>query len=154
MLDTRDAGAMEGLQEPVPRPMLGVLRRAVADHAAGERRRVYPPLLHVGWPGGRQDVFATDPGDRLDHALRCDVVAAMLRVARRHAPVTDAVPMLWLTRSGPLSIGDVDLAWLAAARAACAEAGVGLTMVVVTRKGWFDPRSEVRREWQRLRNRI
>jgi hypothetical protein len=144
---------MEGISEPVPRPLLSVLRRAVADHAAAERRRVYPPLLHVGWPGGRQDVFAANPDDRLDHALRCDVVAALLRNACRHAPVPGAVPMVWLTRAGPLHTGDLDLAWLAAASTASAEAALGLTLVVVTRRGWFDPRSDTRREWKRLRTR-
>ena len=64
-----------------------------------------------------------------------------------------AIPMLWLTRSGPLEAGDLDLAWLAAARSASAEAGVDLMLVVVTRRGWFDPRSGVRRVWQRLRDR-
>ena len=49
--------------------------------------------------------------------------------------------------------GDLDLAWVQAVRAAGAEAGVELTLVVVTRKGWFDPRSGVRREWKRLRTR-
>ena len=81
-----------------------MLRRAVADHAARERRRVHPPLLHVGWPGGPEDVFAVGPDEELDHALRSDVVAALLHTARRHAPVAGAVPMLWLTRSGPLEV--------------------------------------------------
>jgi hypothetical protein len=61
--------------------------------------------------------------------------------------------MVWLTRAGPLDLQDVDAAWLAAARIATAEAGVSLTMVVVTRHGWLDPRSGVRREWKRLRQR-
>jgi hypothetical protein len=145
--------AIDGIREPLARPLHLVLRRAVADHAARERRRVHPPLLHVGWPGGREDVFAVGPHDELDQALRTDVVAAMVHTARRHAPVAGAVPMLWLTRSGPLQVGDLDLAWLAAARAATAEAAVDLTLVVVTRKGWFDPRTDVRREWKRLRTR-
>ena len=130
-----------------------MLRRAVVDHAAREPRRVYPALLHVGWPGGPEEVFAAGPDDELDHALRADVVAALLHTSRRHAPVTGAIPMLWLTRSGPLDVGDLDLAWLAAARTASAEARVDLVLVVVTRRGWFDPRSGVRREWKRVRNR-
>jgi len=144
---------IEGIHEPLARPLQNVLRRAVADHASRERRRVHPALLHVGWPGGSEDVFVVVPDEELDHALRCDVVAALLHRARRHAPVAGAVPLLWLTRSGPLEVGDLDLAWLAAARSASAEAGVGLTLVVVTRRGWFDPRSDVRREWKRLRTR-
>jgi hypothetical protein len=143
----------DGIREPVRGPLHTVLRRAVLDHAVRERRRVHPPLLHVGWPGAREEVFAVDPGDVLDHALRCDVIAALLRGARRHAPVSGAVPMLWLTRPAPLVVGDVDLAWLAAARSATGEAGLDLTLVVVNRHGWLDPRSGVHREWKRLRQR-
>lgn len=142
---------MDGLREPLARPLLAVLRRAVADHAVAERRRVYPPLLHVGWPGVRAEVFAAEPGDRLDPTLRCDAVAALLHVARRRAPTPGAVPMLWLTRTGPLEVGDLDLDWLSAAVRASAEAGLGLTFVVVTRRGWFDPRTGSRREWRRVR---
>ena len=149
----REVRTIEGIHEPLPRPLQSVLRRAVADHATRDRRRVHPALLHVGWPGGSEDVFVVVPADELDHALRSDVVAAMLHRSRRHAPVTGAVPMLWLTRSGPLEVGDLDLAWLAAARSASAEAAVDLTLVVVTRHGWFDPRTGVRREWKRLRTR-
>jgi len=145
--------AIDGIQEPLSRPLHTVLRRAVADHAARERRRVHPALLHVGWPGGPEDVFVAGADEDLDHALRTDIVAALLHTSRRHAPVTGAVPMLWLTRPGPLEVGDLDLAWLAAARSASAEAAVDLMLVVVTRRGWFDPRTDVRREWKRLRER-
>jgi hypothetical protein len=145
--------AIGGIQEPLSRPLHTVLRRAVADHATRERRRVHPPLLHVGWPGGPEDVFVVGADEELDHALRSDVVAALLHTARRRAPVAGAVPMLWLTRSGALEVGDLDLAWLAAARTAGAETGVELVLVVVTRHGWFDPRTGVRREWKRLRDR-
>jgi len=145
--------AIDGIQEPLSRPLHTVLRRAVADHAARERRRIHPTLLHVGWPGGPEDVFVVGPDEVLDHALRTDIVAALLHRSRRHAPVAGAVPMLWLTRSGPLEVGDLDLAWLAAARSASAEAAVDLMLVVVTRRGWFDPRTGVRREWKRVRDR-
>ena len=141
---------MEGIQEPVHRPMATVLRRAALDHARAERRHGYPPLLHVGVPGGAEEVFTLVPGDPTDHAIRADVLAAMIQRGRR---VSGAVPLVWLTRSGPLDLQDVDAAWLAAARTATAEAGVALTMVVVTRHGWMDPRSGVRRTWKRLRER-
>lgn len=148
-----DGRAMDGIEEPVQRALHTVLRRAVLDHIEREPRRVHPPLLHVGWPGAREEVFATEPGDRLDHALRTDILAALLQAARRHPPVTGAVPMLWLTRAAPLEVGDLDLAWLAAARTACAEADMALTFVLVNRHGWLDPRSGVHREWKRLRRR-
>lgn len=149
---------MEGIREPVSAPLHQALRRAVLEHAVSERRRVFAPLLHVGTPGGPQALFAPDaPGtrrdahgpDRLDHALRTDVVAAMLR---RH-PASSPAPLVWLTRAGELCLQDVDAAWLAAARAATAEAGVPLTLVVVTRRGWWDPRSGATRTWRRLRAR-
>lgn len=140
---------MEGIWEPVDPALLAVLRRAVLDHARAESRRSFAPLLHVGFPGGPEEVFAIDREERLDHALRADVVAGLLRRARRR----DAVPLVWLTRPGGLELQDVDAQWLAAARTACAEAGVALTLVVVTRQGWADPRSGVSRLWKRLRAR-
>jgi hypothetical protein len=140
----------EGIPEPVPRALAAVLRRAALDHVRAERRRGHPPLLHVGFPGGAEEVFALRPEDPHDHAVRADVLAAMLQRARR---VAGAVPLVWITRAGPLDLQDVDAAWLASARAAAGEAGVELTMVVVTRRGWIDPRSGTRREWKRLRDR-
>lgn len=141
---------MEGIHEPVPRALAAVLRRAALDHVRAERRRGYPPLVHVGFPGGSEEVFALRPEDPGDHAVRADVLAAMLQRARR---VAGAVPLVWLTRAGPLDLQDVDAAWLSSARTAAGEAGIILTMVVVTRHGWVDPRSGVRREWKRLRDR-
>jgi hypothetical protein len=139
--------SVEGIQEPVVKPMATVLRRAVLDHVRSETRREYPALLHVGVPGRCEEVFSASPDEPLDHSLRTDVVAAMLHATRR----IETAPMLWLTRPGRLELQDVDAQWLAAARAASGEAGAPLTLVVVTRKGWWDPRSDVRREWKRLR---
>jgi hypothetical protein len=137
----------EGLQEPISAPLHHLLRRAVQDHATSERRRVFRPRLHVGVPGGVEAVFAVRDDEPTDHALRCDVVAAMVRRARRPGPV----PMVWLTRAGELETQDVDAAWLASARAAYAELGLPLLMVVVNRRGWRDPRSGASRTWRRLR---
>ncbi len=85
----------------------------------------------------------------MEHGLRADVLAALLGRAGQ----ADGPPLVWLTRPGELSLHDVDVDWLAAAQSAYAEAGVPLTMVVVTRRGWWDPRSDVRRVWKRLRQR-
>jgi hypothetical protein len=137
----------EGLQEPVRRELRALLRRAVLDHAVTERRRHYLPLLRVGRPGGAQTVFAVRPDETTDHALRADVVAAMLRRVRR----PEETALVWLTRAGDLDLQDVDADWLAAARTAYAEAGVPLTMVVVNRRGWRDPRSGAGHQWSRLR---
>jgi hypothetical protein len=129
--------------------MAAVLRRAVLDHVQSEPRRDFPPLLHLGLPGRGEEVVPADLDASHDQALRADIVATLLHRTRR----TGFVPLVWLTRSGPLEVQDVDAFWLAAARAAAAEAGVELTLVVVTRRGWFDPRSGARREWKRLRAR-
>lgn len=140
---------MEGIHEPVDRTTALLLRRAVLDHTRAERRRTFPALLHAGRPGGVEEVFAIDPDAPLDQALRADVVAALLHRCRGRS----VVPLLWLTRPGELGLEDVDAAWVSGARAAGAEAGVDLTLVVVTRHGWVDPRSGARRRWKRLRQR-
>ena len=140
---------MEGLVEPLPRDLRAALRRAALEHALAERRRNFTPALHVGTPGGPQAVLALEPDLRLDHALRTDVVAALLVRADRER----AGPLVWLTRPGGLELQDLDAAWLAAARAASAEAGRPLTLVVVNRHGWRDPRSGLAHTWTRLRRR-
>jgi hypothetical protein len=138
---------MEGLCSPITRDLQVLLRRAVLDHALAEPRRVFPPMLHVGVPTECEAVFAdVEP---TDHGLRCDIVAAMLRRASG-GPTT---PLVWLTRPGALELQDVDMWWLAAARAAYAEAGVPLVMVTVNRRGWRDPRSGLGRSWARMRPR-
>ena len=116
---------------------------AVRAHAATERRRRFAPLLHVGVPGVRALTVAAHPAGT-DQGLRCDMVASMLA----H---TQGAHLVWLTRPGELTLHDVDAAWVAAVAAAYAEAGRDLTLVVVTRRGWWDPRSDVRRTWQRVR---
>ena len=129
---------MEGIPVPVDPAIAAVLRRAVVDHVRTERRRAFPALVHVGVPGGSEEVFAVRARtSRSTTALRADVVAALLQRSRRGS----AVPLVWLTRPGPLELQDVDAQWLSAARSAAAEAGVALTLVVVTRRGWVDPRS-------------
>lgn len=136
-----------GLPDTLPPPLARLLRRAVLDHAVSEPRRIFPPRLHVGTPGGTQRVLALD-AEETDHSLRTDVVAAMLNRAPAGRPT-----IMWLTRTGPLDLQDVDAWWLAAALAATGEAGRPLVMVVVNRHGWRDPRSGVGRHWKRLRRR-
>lgn len=127
-----------------------LLRTAVALHARSEPRRVFSPVLHAGRPGGAEAVFGLagieGGDDTLDHALRTDVVEALLRVTRE-------VPerLLWLTRAGALDLHDADVRWLAASRAAQAETGLPHRFVVVTRHGWRDPGTGAGRSWRRLR---
>ncbi|UMG92170.1 hypothetical protein [Nocardioides sp. TF02-7] len=140
--------ARGGIREPVDRALQRLLRRAVLDHArATERRRLYPPALHVGVPGIRARRF--EVVDELDHALRTDVVEAMLRPAVD----TGVVPLLWLTRRGEREQQDADSEWSAAVAAAGGELGLTLGLVVVTRRSWHDPCTGVGRSWQRLRDR-
>ena len=129
--------------EPVPRPLQRLLRRAVLD-LAGERRRRFPPALHLGVPGGSTRTF--EPGEEpLDHALRVDVVEALVRSLGR----SPGPPLVWLTRPGPLETQDADLHWLAATVTASHELGVALPFVLVCRQAWVDPLSGVGRTWQR-----
>lgn len=146
-MDSALTAAASALSEPVARPVLALLRRAVLDHADSERRRVFAPVVHVGTPGVVERRL--ELGDqRLDLALRVDAVEAMWR-ATRH----DGAPCLvWLTRPGSLEVRDVDHAWSAAARTAGAELGTTLPMVVVNRRSWRDPSSGVAREWTRVRS--
>jgi hypothetical protein len=126
-----------------------LLRRAVLDFRLTERRKVFAPVLHVGVPGATGVAYEPRGDEPMEHGVRADLVAAFLRRTRA-GPVE---PLVWLTRTGELALEDVDAAWLSAARSAYAEAGVPLTMVVVTRRGWWDPLSGRRREWKRLRRR-
>ncbi|WP_139980927.1 hypothetical protein [Nocardioides litoris] len=136
------------MTEPVGRALEALLRRAVVDHGATERRRVHPPVVHVGLPGRPDGSARLELGDqRLDHALRVDALEAMVRRVRRVVPA----PLVWLTRSGDLEVRDVDLRWLAAARTAAAELATALPMVVVTRRAWRDPSTGVGRAWARPR---
>jgi hypothetical protein len=134
------------LQAPIDRHTHAVLRGAVLELLETESRRWFPPTLHAGVPGRsvrHVDDAAADPG------LRADVVLTLLRTSTTLVPR----PCLWLARPGELSPHDVDLRWLGPAAWACSALGMPVGLVVVTRRGWFDPVSDVRREWRRLRRR-
>jgi hypothetical protein len=135
---------MPVLQAPLDPEDSRLLRRAVLDLATADRRRQVPPVLRVGVPGGAVRTVAEDP--TWDHALRTEVVGAMLRAA-------GDPPWVWVTRSGPPTLEDVDAAWLSATLSAAAERGVDVAYVVVTRHGWTDPLSGLGRRWRRIRSR-
>ena len=137
------------MREPLSPTTAEELRRAVLRLRTSERRRAFAPVLHVGSPGGHAASYDVGAREPFDQSLRADVVAALLR---RVGP-EDADPLVWLTRPGELFLHDVDAHWLAAAGQSCAEDGRQLTFVVVTRLGWWDPRSDLRRVWKRLRSR-
>ncbi len=119
-------------------------RAAVLDLARTELRRVHPTLLRVGDPCGAVDVVAEDAA--WDHALRTDVLAALLW---RRGPD----PLVWVTRTGGLAWQDVDQRWYAAFLAARGETGIDAQLLVVTRHGWHDPTSGTTRTWRRIRDR-
>jgi hypothetical protein len=100
----------------------------------------------VGVPGGRTASLDLAGAEPTDPGLRTDLVAA-LRV--RAGAGSDH--LVWLTRPGDLALQDVDARWLSGARAAYDEAQAPLCFVVVTRRGWRDPRSGVGRTWARVR---
>lgn len=141
-----------GVTEPVPRPLARLLREAVLDHATVDRRRKRPTVLHAGVPGRFERTFTVSPEDDLDHALRVDVVQALVRPGVQ----SGRIPLLWLTRhdsagEGASGEAQVDREWLAAAAAAGAELEILLDLVVVTKHGWRDPRTGVSRRWKRIR---
>jgi hypothetical protein len=135
---------MPVLREPLPLADRRLLRAAVLELATTDHRRHVPPVLHLGVPGGSTLAVADDPA--WDHGLRTDIAGAVLRAR-------DDPSWVWVTRSGPLSMQDVDAAWLGPVTAAAAERGVDPAYVVVTRHGWVDPRSGLRQEWKRIRRR-
>lgn len=143
----RPRGPVAGLEAPIDRTTHAVLRAATLELLDVEARRHFPSVLHAGVPGRTarhcDDPRTTDPG------LRADVVLALLR----HAAALTPRPYLWLTRPGELSTHDEDLRWLGPAAWATSALGTHTPLVVVTRRGWFDPVSGVRREWRRLRRR-
>lgn len=138
----------EGLVEPVPREVARILRAEVLRLATQHRRRRAPSVVSVGPPGGQERHFRIDPGEPFDLALRADVLAALLR----HCGQVGR-PLIRLSREGRPSVQDLDLEWLAATRTVLCEAQRAADLVVVTRFGWRDPRSDLQRTWLRIRDR-
>lgn len=135
---------MAVLCDPLASDQRRLLRRTVLDLATSEHRRRFPPVLHVGTPGAATITVEDDPA--WDLGLRTDLVGAVLRAL--HDPA-----WIWVTRCGSLDQEDVDAAWLGPTVTAAAERGTDVAFVVVTRHGWTDPRSGLRREWKRIRQR-
>jgi hypothetical protein len=151
------------------------LRRAVHRLRRSERRRIFPPAVHVGPLDDPETLVLADhprpstpstpydgpPGldrfgarlpadrfdpDRLDVGLRTDLAGRLLERARPGACGA------WLTRVGHPLPHDLDAAWLGPLRHAFLEAGrEPVFLVVVTKNGWYEPLGEGRRTWQRLR---
>ncbi|MGN0065529.1 MAG: hypothetical protein ACI379_14925 [Nocardioides sp.] len=128
---------------------VGLLREAVLRHRETEPRRRFVPRLHVGVPGRRTAVHEVR-GDE-DQAARTDLVAAMVEPFSPGVGVARPDLYAWLTRPGHLTLHDLDADWSVAVRDACAQVGLDAVFVVVTREGWWDPRSGASARWVRLR---
>lgn len=128
-------------------PGLGAdLREAVHRHREGERRRSFAARLHVGDLLG--DAVDTEVDAAPDPGLCVEVASALLASAR----VDHEQPAAWLTRPGAPYPHDLDLLWFPPLQRAFAEAGVTpRCLVVVTKKGWYEPLGDERAEWKRLR---
>ncbi len=140
---------MPGLTHPVDPALARALRTAALELRDRRRGRTFPLEVSVGGLHRPERAeFQVSPSEQLDLTLRCELVASLLaRVADQREPVA------WLLRPGSLTWHDRDAEWWPALDAAYAEAGLPLTAVVVTKTGWYDPRSGLRREWKRLRYR-
>ena len=62
------------------------LRLTVARFRACEPRHTFPPVVHVGLPGGANAEFVDLREHRLDHTLRTEVTAALLSRAQIGLP--------------------------------------------------------------------
>ncbi|MEO5661932.1 MAG: hypothetical protein ABIR39_01495 [Nocardioides sp.] len=134
---------------PITRTEHSVFRAAVLEFKEATPRGRVPVSLLVGVPGRAVARHLVERGQLLDQALRTDIAAALLQ----QTSAAGTLRWAWLTRGGSLALHDADAAWSAAWYAACAEREVDVPFVVVTRTGWRDPRTDVRREWSRLRRR-
>jgi hypothetical protein len=139
--------ALQPVRAPIDRDTHRVLRAATLELVEGERRRRFPPVVQAGVPG--HSVRHVEDPRLHDAGLRADVALSLLG----HASASVPRPFVWLTRPGELSPHDDDLRWLGPVSWAAGALGLPVGLVVVTRRGWFDPVSDVRREWRRLRPR-
>ena len=140
---TRETGTALRSQVAALRARTPRGRTAFPVHICAVAAPATPPATAVA----EDPRFTVGVRERLDLAARTEAVGTLLDLAgERSAP-----PWLLLFRPGRPGAHDADAEWLAAALAAYAEAGKDLTFVVITRTGWFDPRSGAGRTWARLR---
>ncbi len=80
---------MAVLHDPLASGPRRLLRRAVLELATGEHRRHFPPVLHVGTPGGPAIAITDDP--------RGTTVCEPTSSARRCGPLHEPA-WAWVTR--------------------------------------------------------
>ena len=139
---------MTGLVAPLPRDLHRGLRAEVIALRQAHRGLRFPVSVRLGVPGTGGPVHVVSAEDPPDHGYRSEVAAALLCAARRPRPTP---PVAWLIRPGHLSWHDREAEWLPALVSVYAEADLPLVFVVVTKRGWYDPRSGLDKEWRRLR---
>ena len=76
--DLGQAARVGALGDPVPPEQHALLRRIVVEHVRSITGRTVPPVVHVGVPGGPRRRFRIRHDEPTDHALRADVVAALV----------------------------------------------------------------------------
>ncbi len=137
------------MAEVETREVLRELRAAAHDLRRRHLDHRFAPALVIGDLSDLPTRAVAHPihGEE-DAGLRSEIVDVLAVRALALAPR----PAVLLTRSGALEPTDLDLTWLAAARAAVrGYHAEPLTTVVVTKHGWFDPFSGAQRHWKRLR---
>jgi hypothetical protein len=149
------------LKDPLPLAVRAALREAVLDLKARHHTLSFPPEIQLARPGSPtirwRVVDELSSGVRSESAmlgtgLEVDVMRSLLKQPSDSSP-PEHDAWIWLARPGELTWHDLDAVWLAAARCAHEEAGWDLTMAVLTKQGWYDPRSGCSRRWKRLRSR-
>ena len=112
---------------------------------------------HVGVPGGDRVVLPSEPA-LADIGASC--AAATSGVGLRADLVDRALDgvadlaraRVWVARTGPLALGDVEAAWHAAARHALGRHGSAVdTFVVLGATGWLHVASGEHHAWRRTR---
>jgi hypothetical protein len=135
-------------EEPIDATLRLLLREEVGSLRARESRRRFDASVQVGILGGARAGFVLRAKDRpvMDAALLRDVASRLVEGSPsswRHA---------WLVRPGTVEPHDLDLHWLAAARAAFGSVERPLGgCFVVTRSGWRDVVTDDGHAWVRLR---
>lgn len=151
-MDERHAAPVLGqaagvsIHAPIDRFTHHELRAAVLELREAEPRRRFPMALHAGLPGAATSLRHVHL-ERADEGLARDLALILLDRARRD----HQQHFCWLTRPGALTLHDADLFWGSAVHWAAQALSSPVSLVAVTREGWFCPTTGVTRTWRRLR---
>ncbi|GAB3997554.1 hypothetical protein [Nocardioides marmoraquaticus] len=136
-------------------PLREEVRQTLAD--AGWRRQLSLRCF-VGHPGAARETGVAEvavPSDRVVAALTPGAAAGLRAglVERALDGLDDPRGALcWVARSGPLQVGDPELAWWAAAWRGFARHDLRPeAFCVLNRTGWLEPDTGRGRTWYRLR---